>query len=87
MVKAYFPNKLDYQRFMGYYSSTVGSVFVGFTQAIFYLFMCLLHTYNQPNKTYRATTFIVIFFGSNIVKHLGWRIGALATPGADLCHN
>lgn len=26
MVKAYFPNKLDYQRFMGYYSSTVGSV-------------------------------------------------------------
>jgi len=24
MVKAYFPGKLDYQRFMGYYSSTVG---------------------------------------------------------------
>ena len=22
-----------------------------------------------------ATTFVVIFFGSNIVKHLGWRIG------------
>lgn len=27
-----------------------------------------------------ATTFVVIFFGSNIVKHLGWRTGALATP-------
>lgn len=51
MVKDYFPDKLAYQRFMGYYSSTVG-----------------------------ATTFVVIFFGSNIVKHLGWRIGALATP-------
>lgn len=51
MVKDYFPDKLAYQRFMGFYSSTVG-----------------------------ATTFVVIFFGSNIVKHLGWRIGALATP-------
>ncbi|EKX36921.1 hypothetical protein GUITHDRAFT_165621 [Guillardia theta CCMP2712] len=27
-----------------------------------------------------AATFIIIFFGSNIVKHLGWRIGALTTP-------
>ncbi len=56
MVKDYFPDKLQYQRFMGYYSSTVG-----------------------------ATTFIVIFFGSNIVKHLGWRIGALATPVMMAC--
>lgn len=27
-----------------------------------------------------ATTFVVIFFGSNLIKHLGWRAGALATP-------
>jgi ATP:ADP antiporter, AAA family len=27
-----------------------------------------------------AATFIIIFFGSNIVKHLGWRVGALTTP-------
>uniref|UniRef100_A0A6U4VLG5 ADP,ATP carrier protein n=1 Tax=Hemiselmis andersenii TaxID=464988 RepID=A0A6U4VLG5_HEMAN len=27
-----------------------------------------------------AATFIIIFFGSNIVKHLGWTIGALTTP-------
>ena len=40
-------------------------------------------TKNPPN---RATTFIVIFFGSNIVKHLGWRIGALATPGTAHAH-
>lgn len=41
-------------------------------------------TIKQPNKIKcRATTFIVIFFGSNIVKHLGWRIGALATPGTE----
>ncbi|CAM9670512.1 unnamed protein product [Laminaria digitata] len=26
------------------------------------------------------TTFVVIFFGSNLIKHLGWRAGALATP-------
>uniref|UniRef100_A0A6T6X1H5 ADP,ATP carrier protein n=1 Tax=Hemiselmis tepida TaxID=464990 RepID=A0A6T6X1H5_9CRYP len=27
-----------------------------------------------------AATFVIIFFGSNIVKHLGWTIGALTTP-------
>jgi AAA family ATP:ADP antiporter len=27
-----------------------------------------------------AATFIIIFFGSNIVKHLGWTVGALTTP-------
>ncbi|CAN0067686.1 unnamed protein product [Ascophyllum nodosum] len=26
------------------------------------------------------TTFVVIFVGSNLVKHVGWRAGALATP-------
>lgn len=26
------------------------------------------------------TTFVVIFFGSNLIKHVGWRAGALATP-------
>jgi len=25
-------------------------------------------------------TFVVIFFGSNLVKNLGWRVGALTTP-------
>jgi len=25
-------------------------------------------------------TFIIIFFGSNVVKHLGWKVGALTTP-------
>jgi len=27
-----------------------------------------------------AATFIIIFFGSNVVKHLGWTVGALTTP-------
>lgn len=26
------------------------------------------------------TTFLVILLGSNMIKHLGWRVGALATP-------
>lgn len=51
LVKAQYPNPLDYQRFMGNFSSLVG-----------------------------ATTLMVIFLGSNIIKSLGWRIGALATP-------
>ncbi|CAM9281204.1 unnamed protein product, partial [Hapterophycus canaliculatus] len=51
MVKKQFPDPLDYARFMGKYSSTLG-----------------------------MTTFVVIFFGSNLIKHVGWRAGALATP-------
>jgi len=51
MVKQAFPNKKEYQIFMGNYSSMVG-----------------------------AATFVIIFFGSNIVKHLGWTVGALTTP-------
>lgn len=51
LVKEQYPDKLDYQRFMGNFSSLVGT-----------------------------TTFLVIFLGSNIIKVLGWRIGALATP-------
>ena len=27
-----------------------------------------------------CVSFIIIFFGSNIVKHLGWTVGALTTP-------
>lgn len=27
-----------------------------------------------------ASTFIVIFAGTNVLKHLGWRMSALATP-------
>ena len=51
LVKAQYPNPLDYQRFMGNFSSLVG-----------------------------MTTLVVIFLGSNIIKTLGWRIGAIATP-------
>lgn len=51
LVKAQYPNPLDYQRFMGNFSSLVG-----------------------------ATTLMVIFLGSNLIKSLGWRIGAIATP-------
>lgn len=51
MVKRQYPDQVDYARFMGKYSSTLG-----------------------------VATFVVIFFGSNLIKHLGWRAGALATP-------
>lgn len=51
LLKKKYPEALDYQRFMGNFSSTVG-----------------------------ASTFFVIFGGSNLLKHLGWRIGALCTP-------
>mmetsp|Transcript_29221 Transcript_29221/g.67061 ORF Transcript_29221/g.67061 Transcript_29221/m.67061 type:complete len:624 (-) Transcript_29221:796-2667(-) len=51
LVKRQYPNSLDYQRFMGNFSSIVG-----------------------------VATFLVIFVGGNVIKHLGWRVGALATP-------
>lgn len=34
----------------------------------------------KKNSTLGMATFLVIFFGSNLIKHLGWRAGALATP-------
>ncbi|GMI35771.1 hypothetical protein TeGR_g8730 [Tetraparma gracilis] len=52
LVKKQYPDPLDYSRFMGAFSSSVG-----------------------------AATFFVIFLGSNIIKFLGWRAGALMTPG------
>eukprot|EP00934_Nitzschia_sp_Nitz4_P002386 Nitzschia sp. Nitz4//scaffold1_size375055//216512//218346//NITZ4_000287-RA/size375055-augustus-gene-0.719-mRNA-1//-1//CDS//3329541078//2381//frame0 len=51
LVKKQYPNPLDYQRFMGNFSSAVGL----------------------------ATT-IVIFFGVHLIRILGWKVGALATP-------
>ena len=51
LVKKQYPNPLDYQRFMGNFSSAVG--------------LC---------------TCIVIFFGVHVIRILGWRVGAMATP-------
>jgi ATP:ADP antiporter, AAA family len=51
LVKKQYPNPLDYQRFMGNFSSLVG-----------------------------ACTCIVIFFGVHVIRILGWRVGAMATP-------
>lgn len=51
LVKKQYPNPLDYQRFMGNFSSAVG-----------------------------LSTCIVIFFGVHVIRILGWRIGAIATP-------
>ena len=51
LVKRKYPNPLDYQRFMGNFSSAVG-----------------------------ASTVVVILLGVQIIRILGWRIGALATP-------
>jgi AAA family ATP:ADP antiporter len=51
LVKRKYSNLLDYQSFMGQFSSAVG-----------------------------ATTFFVIFIGGNVIKHLGWKAGAMATP-------
>lgn len=51
LVKKQYPNPLDYQRFMGNFSSAVG-----------------------------LATCIVIFFGVHVIRILGWRIGAVATP-------
>lgn len=51
LVKRQYPNPLDYQRFMGNFSSAVG-----------------------------LSTCIVIFFGVHVIRLLGWRVGAIATP-------
>jgi len=51
LVKKQYPSALEYQHFMGTFSSVVG-----------------------------VTTFFVIFLGGNVIKHLGWKVGALATP-------
>jgi AAA family ATP:ADP antiporter len=52
LVKKQYPDPLDYQRFMGNFSSAVG-----------------------------LSTFIVIFFGVHVIRILGWKVGAMATPG------
>ena len=51
LVKKQYPDPLDYQRFMGNFSSAVG-----------------------------LSTCIVIFFGVHLIRLLGWRVGACATP-------
>ena len=51
LVKKQYPDPLDYQRFMGNFSSAVG-----------------------------LSTCIVIFFGVQVIRLLGWKVGALATP-------
>lgn len=52
LVKKQYPDPMDYQRFMGNFSSAVG-----------------------------LSTCIVIFFGVHVIRLLGWRVGAMATPG------
>lgn len=51
ILKRRYPDPLDYQRFMGNFSSVVG-----------------------------LSTCVVIFFGVHVIRILGWRVGALATP-------
>jgi ATP:ADP antiporter, AAA family len=51
LVKKQYPDPLDYQRFMGNFSSAVG-----------------------------LSTCIVILFGVHVIRILGWRVGAMATP-------
>lgn len=51
LVKKQYPNPLDYQRFMGNFSSAVG-----------------------------LSTCIVIMFGVHVIRILGWKVGAMATP-------
>jgi len=51
MVKKQYSDPLEYQRFMGNFSSMVG-----------------------------LSTCIVIFFGVHVIRILGWKVGALATP-------
>jgi ATP:ADP antiporter, AAA family len=51
LVKKQYPDPLDYQRFMGNFSSVVG-----------------------------VATCIVILLGVQVIRLLGWRVGAVATP-------
>lgn len=51
LVKKQYSDPLEYQRFMGNFSSLVG-----------------------------ISTCIVIFFGVHVIRILGWKVGALATP-------
>jgi AAA family ATP:ADP antiporter len=51
LLKKKYPDPLEYQRFMGNFSSAVG-----------------------------LATCIVILFGVHVIRVLGWRIGAIATP-------
>lgn len=51
LLKKKYPDPLDYQRFIGNFSSAVG-----------------------------FSTCIVILFGVHVIRVLGWRVGAMATP-------
>lgn len=51
LLKKQYPDPLDYQRFMGNFSSAVG-----------------------------FATCVVILFGVQVIRVLGWRVGAMATP-------
>jgi len=51
LLKKKYPNPLDYQRFIGNFSSAVG-----------------------------FGTCVVILFGVHVIRVLGWRVGAMATP-------
>ena len=51
LLKKKYPDPLDYQRFIGNFSSAVG-----------------------------FATCVVILFGVHVIRVLGWRIGAIATP-------
>ena len=51
LLKKKYPNPLDYQRFIGNFSSAVG-----------------------------VATCVVILFGVHVIRVLGWRVGAMATP-------
>lgn len=106
MVKMYFSDVLEYQRFMGNYSTVVGYGFKYSSKIqIFKDPRGSSHIWPRLASAYpgrplsscgltpflslcmfvccSATTFVVIFLGGSVVKHLGWRIGALATPGTD----
>lgn len=52
LLKKKYPDPLEYQRFIGNFSSIVG-----------------------------VSTCIVILFGIHVIRFLGWRVGAMATPG------